>query len=217
MSGKRVADYRKRLGMSQVDLAEKTGSTKMQISRLEAGKRRLTEEWRIKIAAALRCTPDDLLDDDPYFIYPQSKINLPLVPVSELMVGAPFTAGQRDLPIRGWTMAPEGTATLAATIDYTWRTPELSGVQDAFAVYMQGVDMDEALTEGTILLIHPHAPVRSRDYCLIVLTSGAALVRRMLSRTATEYLVRQYTPALDTVIAASDVAQIYRICGTQMP
>ena len=217
MSGQRVADYRKRLGMSQVDLAEKIGTTKMQISRLEAGKRRLTEEWRVKIAAVLRCTPDDLLDDVPYIGKTNTKKHLPPVPVSELMVNAPFKAGQRDLPIRGWTMAPDGTATLATIIDHTWRTPELSGVQDAFAVYMQGVEMDEALTEGTILLVHPHAPVRSRDYCLIVLTSGAAMVRRLLSRTATEYLVRQYTPALDTVIAASDVAQIYRICGTQMP
>lgn len=48
-------------GLSQEKLAALTNTTNPQISNLELGKRRLTWEWMLRLAAALECHPSDLI------------------------------------------------------------------------------------------------------------------------------------------------------------
>jgi len=45
-------------------LASLVGTTNQQISLLEAGKRRLTVEWLVRLSKALSCHPWALVDDD---------------------------------------------------------------------------------------------------------------------------------------------------------
>lgn len=58
----RVAEIRKLRGLTQDKLAELVGITKQQIWNLEKGRRKLHQEWLIKIAKALNCNIEDLLD-----------------------------------------------------------------------------------------------------------------------------------------------------------
>tara|TARA_R110000868_G_scaffold936_4_gene7153 strand:+ start:1925 stop:2482 length:558 start_codon:yes stop_codon:yes gene_type:complete len=48
--------------MSAADLAEKTGTSQPQITRLERGERRLTVDWMQRLAKALGCQPSDLFN-----------------------------------------------------------------------------------------------------------------------------------------------------------
>lgn len=57
----RIRPLRKLRGLSASDLAEKVGTSQVQISRLERGERNLTVEWMIRISKALDCMPEDLL------------------------------------------------------------------------------------------------------------------------------------------------------------
>jgi len=51
-------------GWTLQELAEAAGTTPTQISRLETGKRRLTEEWIYKLAQALNVDPSRLITDN---------------------------------------------------------------------------------------------------------------------------------------------------------
>ncbi|AGF74116.1 putative prophage repressor [Bartonella australis AUST/NH1] len=56
-----IRKLRKELGLTQVQLAEKVGTTQPQIKRLELSERKLTKEWAEKLALHLGVKPSDLL------------------------------------------------------------------------------------------------------------------------------------------------------------
>ena len=68
----RIKECRQRRGLTQCRLAELVNATTQQISHLERGERQLTLHWMVRIGAALRCEPAELLpsidsgwEDDP--------------------------------------------------------------------------------------------------------------------------------------------------------
>lgn len=214
----RLKEFRLRLGLSQSDVAAAIGTDKMQISRLERGERRLTPTLREKLAVALRCEPDDLLPPlGGRHIEPKAMASEPIAPIS--LPGAfEFRMGARDLPIRGLAMGGDGHLHLSSeTVDWTWRPPELLGVTDAFAVFVTGDSMEDAVLEGTILLVHPHQPARPRDLCVLELASGEVVIKRLLRRTQGEYHLRQYNPSKDFSLPTSQVKRCFRVVGLQLP
>lgn len=46
-------------------LAQLAGTTASQINKLEKRQRRLTDDWLVKLAQALQCNPEDLIDGSP--------------------------------------------------------------------------------------------------------------------------------------------------------
>lgn len=57
-----IKEIRKRLNMSQADLAEKLGTSVPTVSRYENGERSPDLETAVRIAKALGCKVDDLID-----------------------------------------------------------------------------------------------------------------------------------------------------------
>jgi imidazoleglycerol-phosphate dehydratase len=53
---------RKQIGLSQQALAQRIGTTGQQVGNLEAGRRKLTQDWMERLAAGLQCAPADLLN-----------------------------------------------------------------------------------------------------------------------------------------------------------
>lgn len=68
----RIADLRQRAGLTQAELADRANTSEPQINRLENGKRRLTEEWRERLARALKVEPADLLSTSSVDLYEKS-------------------------------------------------------------------------------------------------------------------------------------------------
>lgn len=60
----RIKALREARGLSLEALANKAGTTNQQISFLEAGKRRLTVEWLIRLSNALACHPWEIVSRD---------------------------------------------------------------------------------------------------------------------------------------------------------
>jgi transcriptional regulator with XRE-family HTH domain len=58
----RIKIMREARGWSLEMLASQSGTTNQQISLLEAGKRRLTVEWLLRLSGALECHPWELVD-----------------------------------------------------------------------------------------------------------------------------------------------------------
>lgn len=51
-------------GLTQIDLADRTGVTQSAISQIENGEVSMTIQWMKAFARALDCAPADLLDDE---------------------------------------------------------------------------------------------------------------------------------------------------------
>ena len=60
-----IKELRKGRGFSQNELARKIGTSNQQVSYLETGRRRLTDDWMLRLAEALGCHPADLLNGGP--------------------------------------------------------------------------------------------------------------------------------------------------------
>jgi transcriptional regulator with XRE-family HTH domain len=60
--GHRVAALRKKLGMTQAELAEKLGSSYQNVARIERGEQNLTIRTMVKLAAALGVRMLDLVE-----------------------------------------------------------------------------------------------------------------------------------------------------------
>lgn len=58
-----LREIRRRKGLSMEALAQLTSTSASQINKLEKRQRRLTDEWLKKLAQALECSPNDLIDD----------------------------------------------------------------------------------------------------------------------------------------------------------
>ena len=58
----KIRTLRKQNGLNQQELAKRIGTTGQQVGHLEAGRRKLTQDWMERLAQGLDCNPADLLD-----------------------------------------------------------------------------------------------------------------------------------------------------------
>ena len=78
----RIKLYREKACLTQEKLAEAMDTCVAQVSRLEAGKRKLTQGWLVKLTKALGVPPALILDapsggpDVGEFVYDRSEISL---------------------------------------------------------------------------------------------------------------------------------------------
>ena len=56
-----IRSFRRRLGISQSELARRAKTSRQQLGRLEQGKRKLTMQWATDLAKVLNCQPSDLM------------------------------------------------------------------------------------------------------------------------------------------------------------
>lgn len=61
----RIAEWRKRMGWSMEELAQKVGTTASTINKLEKGSIRITDVWMTRLAQAFGCRPVEVLFPAP--------------------------------------------------------------------------------------------------------------------------------------------------------
>lgn len=61
-----IDKIRKQRGLTLEKLAEKMGTTKLQVFRLKEGQRKLTTDWLQRFAEALNCKPTDLISENNF-------------------------------------------------------------------------------------------------------------------------------------------------------
>jgi phage repressor protein C with HTH and peptisase S24 domain len=168
---------------------------------------KLAEDARIALAQMLELPDDKVLRTGGP---PQG----PLPPSNVRPAHSGPSYGQRDLPIRGRAQGgPDGVIHLGdGTIDWTWRSPELAGVRDAYALYVDGESMtDYNLPHGSIVFVHPHRRPQPGRLCVLVLNSGAAYVKRLDRITQSKVVVSQSNPSRTLEFPASEVADLHMV------
>lgn len=110
--------------------------------------------------------------------------------------------GKRDLKVRGAVMGgAEGDFTFNGEVaDYAPRPPGLVGVNDAFALYVQGDSMSPRFEPGSLVYIHPgRPPAPGNDVVVECLPKdgqggGPCYLKRLVRRHASRIDLLQFNP-----------------------
>ncbi len=186
---------RRKIGLSQSDLALLVGTTQPQIMRLENGDRKFTKEWAERIAPHLNVTAQELLFED---ILPQDSESLAGVvnqnteitnqlidkpkqsnPKLDKTNGAYLTpadhipiAGSRlarDVPVLGVAVGGEDAdfSFNGDTIDQVRRPPGIAGQKGVYALYVVGTSMSPKFEEGDLIYVSTTRPPSIGD-CVVI-------------------------------------------------
>lgn len=158
----RIAELRRKAGMSQTELANAAGTTLSMIGKIERSERELNSRWLSRIAAALHCAPADLIN------------------------------GRSTIPIVGFVgagaqvYAYQDTASCPGEVD---RPPLVDG--DVVAVEVRGDSMFPLAEEGW-LIVYANEPtideaVALNRVCVVRLEDDTVLVKRVTKGTKPQH------------------------------
>ncbi len=217
----RIKEWRLRRGLSMQALAERAGTSRQQVHKLERGERRLTEEWMRRVADILDCAPADLLAPsknapvDPGL----SEPGLRTADVHAMNVEP--VSFDKDNPIPVYASAqggPDGTLMAYEPIEFVDRPEPLFGVRNAFAMYVVNDSMEPKYSQGALLLVHPGRPVRQNDFVLIIKQAEdgehSALVKQLVRMESERLVVRQFNPPREFALDRRGVASVSLVIGS---
>lgn len=135
-----------------------------------------------------------------------------------LDIPAPGTL-PRNLPVRGTAVGgDDGDFEFNGdVVDYVRRPPGIAAARNAFAVYVTGGSMSPRFEAGELVFVHPDRPPVSGNDVLVELHGrdgqpGACYIKRLMRRTPTKIVLRQFNPPRDDIeFALARVRAIYRI------
>lgn len=124
----------------------------------------------------------------------------------------------RDLPVRGVAQGgPDGVLNIDQEhpIDWTWRPPELAGVREAYAVFIDGDSMSSTgMTHGSTAWVHPNRRPGPGNFVVLVKKTGEAYVKRYVKITQTHVIIEQTDPPKRFNIARADVQGLHYVVGS---
>ncbi|PWR24010.1 XRE family transcriptional regulator [Zavarzinia compransoris] len=206
----RLGEWRRHAGLTQDQLAERAGTVRSQIVKLERGERRLTVDWMLRLAKHLGCEPGDLLPEAP----------LPAAAGLQAPAPQPWAeaAPLRDLPVCG---AARGGANAlfvdqGQALEYTFRPAQLAGVANAFAVYAVGDSMEPKFRAGDLLFLNPNLPPVRGCFVVVELGDDEAYVKQFVRQSNDELTLREFNPEPRDLpaIPTRRVKAIHRVVGS---
>lgn len=197
------------LKLTQPALAERMGTTKNQLIKLEGGDRRLTQDW---IETASRATgipvhlfvKEDLSEDD---LAPGTTEREHRAETSDrlLLSDAPQKGGRPDLAIRGIALGgKEGDGDFelnGSALDYIARPAGLINRPKAYAVILRNTSMEPVYKHGWPIFVDEDGrkPVEGEDV-LVELHGddererGPAFIKTLIARRGGQVVLSQYNP-----------------------
>lgn len=159
----KIAEARKRYGLSQLDLANAIGTTQQQVAKWESGKVDPRVSSLEKIAGALGVSLSFLLglDDDPNFI------NVHPVPTVRIPILGRIAAGT---PREAFAASDEWHDTPTSLVEHR---------KGCFWLVVAGNSMNRLFPEGSLVLIDPDAEVRGGDVAAVFVNGDDATIKRI--------------------------------------
>lgn len=232
----RIREWRERRDLTQDALADATGTSKMQISRLERGERRLTQGWMERIAEVLGCRPADLLPGAPESAGeapPDETAAYDLetrpseVRPSEVRLAEghlPLAAGmlRRDVPVLGTSRGgvPDKAGDFemnGEVVDHVRRPPGIAGLRDVFALYVVGESMAPWREPGDLVYVTRARQPRPGDYIVAELLPQrdgdppSALLKRFVAVRGERLVLEQYNPRQELRLDQRRVRHLFRV------
>lgn len=163
MEHNRIAELRRRAGITQRELADRLGITQQAVWYYENGRREIKSGMLIAMSEALGCTVSELLG-----LEPSEGVVLPHV--SEIS----------KVPIVGRIAAGTPREAFAQSSDYC-DTPSslVEGRSGCFWLVIAGNSMNRIFPDGALVLIDPSAEVRNGDVAAVFVNGDDATIKRV--------------------------------------
>lgn len=159
----KIADARKSLGMSQIDLANAIGSTQQQIAKWESGKidprlsslRKMSEALKVPMTYLLG------LEDDERFLAAKAVETVQVPVLGRIAAGTP----REELTVS----------------DEYHGTPDtlMRNRHRAFWLVVAGNSMNRIFPEGSLVLIDPDATINNGDIAAVFVNGDDATLKRV--------------------------------------
>lgn len=214
--GERIRHSREALGISQGELAKRVGIKQQSIGDLESGKTRGTKHL-LGIAKALGQSPEWLEKGVGEQVKHQTETDL--MPNAGERFPAPSISGMPlDVPEMGTAVGGSaGDFSLnGQVIDYKRRPPGIANNRNVFCLRVRGDSMAPKYEEGDLIYVSPNRPTKSGDDILVEMKPtkpgepGNAYVKRLVSKTPTKLILRQFNPPSDRIELQQE--KILRVC-----
>lgn len=212
------------IGRGPVEAATAAGLQKHFINDILHGRKQSVRGANLdKLAGALDVKPADLLNamagrpPGGGDVLPAPGVKLPAappldVPVRDTSSGMPVVlSGEAGGAVEGFFMEND------QSIGSVSRPPALTGVPDAYAIYVVGESMAPMHSAGELRFVHPHKPARPGDTVLIYLAQDGreqAFIKRLVARTVDEIVAEQLQPAAIIRFRAASVRAVHKVLTT---
>lgn len=212
--GDRIDERRKLLGLTQEQLAKRSGINQSQVNRVINGKIK-NPPYLYELSKALETSvkwlktgiEEDISarNENISFNNPDINHKLTNLYVNDLV------------PVYGNASAgSQGAIKLNEdyVVDQTLRHPGIASVKDSFALYVDGDSMSPRREHGEMIYIHPYKPPEIGKECVIVMEpEGNVLFKRYLgkSKDGLQVLLKQFNPLEEFTVPAKNVRKIYSV------
>jgi phage repressor protein C with HTH and peptisase S24 domain len=205
-----------RIGATQADLARHLRLAPSAVSRMLKGERQMKQLETVQIAAFLGVSPDDVLRHAIAEVASAQAVDVPRPGRGRPSSTSPsaITRSTDMIPIR--SAGRGGTDQemfLEDGIGYTARPANLSGIREAYAIYMVGDSMEPRYEQGWLLHVNPFKPPkRGRD--VVVYKHGhAVLIKQFVGWEGDALVLRQFNPPDTLRIPRDEVRECHLVVG----
>jgi transcriptional regulator with XRE-family HTH domain len=211
-------------------LAEKIGTTKSQVDKLEKGDRRLTIEWLQKLCDALDVTPASLFEGEEgdtiatlmlkNTSYPESAAAPYIATIAEPppsfgAIQPPRGGGYPLLPVYGQVDAlSDELRNFTKPTSHLPAPPALASCAKAFALYVVDETMEPRFSLGDIVFVNPEKPLTPRCYVLIIRNNDTGIIRQFLTKKNGAVVYRDLAERAEKSLLFTEIKHIYRIVGS---
>jgi phage repressor protein C with HTH and peptisase S24 domain len=216
---------REKIGLTQQQLADASGTSQPQIRRLEAGERKVTKEWAERLAGPLGTTAEKILfggeaetgdvnvnpNEEPRHVDPRTDLPNALVQGKVEGLG-------RKIPVYGQAVGGlDGEFLMNGTILYeVMAPPAISHIRDAYAVLVSGDSMAPRYEDGEVCFIDPMRRVKRGDYVIAQVAFDEhapplAYVKKFIRHNSLELVLEQFNPPKELRFPGSNVVSVHFI------
>lgn len=227
-----LINARKRLKLTQSDIAERLGVSTAQVSRWETGDDGIPSHRVKALAEAYEVSVGDIFET----LGEAPNTKGPFEPNTKLVrfEGASNERMMQDVPILGTALGAERVADSLAVeqtflysqdvIGYAKRPVILDGRSDIYGIYVQGSSMDPAFEDGQLIFVEGKRQPRVGEYAIVYLrmngkeqeqddglSARTVLVKRLVKRSASFLELEQFNPRTTFTIDTKDVLKYHRV------
>ena len=122
----------------------------------------------------------------------------------------------RDLPVMGTVKGGEEGFYFneGEPKEYIVRPPALTGVSNAFALYVHGESMEPRYYAGEVLYVNPNRPLAKGCFVAVEMTNDRGLIKQFIHRSDDLLVLAQFNPPKEIRLPMVEVKRIYRITGS---
>lgn len=217
-----LRELRQAAGLSQEKLAELAGTSQPQINKLEAGQRKMTVDWAVKLARPLGVDPTLLLglSGDGPVTPPGPARPAPPARTSTVPALPNQVIATQAMPVRAAARGGVDQEMFLedGPIDWIVRPDYLKNARDPYAMYVVGESMMPRFRPAQLLHINPHKPPAPGSGVVVVKRNRAILVKEFVRRLPEGTVLREYRPSdREFLVETQEIDTIHTVVGLQEP